>query len=281
MNRSVRILIVVIPLGAISVAAGFTAYHFIHSLNTKRPEQVSPAIEKQVPKDEWPDVTQLSSSGLPSISTEQLLNCKRTLNLPNEVSAVAHPSNFGRREPLDAIGRSIPNQPSLIVLHETVIPAVDTVRLFMTNHQNDNSQASYHMLISRGGKLIRIVPDKMRAYGSGYSRFGDFTVYSKSPQNFSINNVALHISLESPPNSQDGPLADIHYTREQYSTLAKQVLLWQAEYKIPIFRLTTHASVDRSHSRYDPRGLVWYDFDQYHKRYATMCSLDYLTLPSS
>ena len=281
MNRSIRILLVVIPLAGISVAAGFTAYRFVHSLNAKRPEQISPSIEKQVPRDDWPDVPQLIASRLPSIGMQQLLSCKTSLDLPKEVPAIAHASNFGKREPFDAIGRSIPNQPSLIVIHETVIPARDTVRLFQTNHQDDNSQASYHLLVSRGGRLIRIVPDNMRAYGSGYSKFGDFTVYSKSPRNFSINNVALHISLESPPNSQDGPSADIHYTKEQYSTLAKQVLLWQAEYGIPIFRVTTHASVDRSHSRYDPRGLVWDDFDHYHKKYATVCGLDYLTLPSS
>ena len=178
------------------------------------------------------------------------------------------------------IGREIPNKPAIIVIHETVMPASETVNLFQTPHPNDNDQASYHMLVDRAGSLIRITPDNQRAYGSGYSKFGDFTVHSKSPDNFSINNVALHISLETPTDGQGDTSSHSGYTRKQYSSLAKQILLWQAKYGIPVFRITTHASVDRSHSRYDPRSFRWDELDYYHRQYAKTCGLNILTLPT-
>ena len=192
----------------------------------------------------------------------------------------ADPTNYGQRDAKDVIGREIPNKPELIVIHETVIPTADTIKLFKTSHPKDEDQASYHILIDRTGSLIRIVPDDNRAYGSGYSRFGDFTVHTKYPDRFSINNVSLHISLESPYDGQGDSLRHSGYTMNQYDSLAKQVLLWQAKYGIPDSRITTHASVDRSHSRYDPRSFRWYDFDYYHRQHAKACGLSILTLPT-
>jgi len=230
----------------------------------------------------WPPVQQLKDSGLSPVSNDELKKCTAILELPQEIYAKAHPSNFGNREPRDAIGRSIPNQPAIVIIHETVIPAAATINLFQTNHLKDSDQASYHLLINRAGERIRVVPDGNRAYGSGYSAFGDFTIHAKNPESFSINNVALHVSLESPSDGAGDNPTHSGYTRAQYDSLAKQVLLWQAKYRIPIFRVTTHASVDRSHSRYDPRSFSlarWDLFDRLHKKYSTDCNLSQFALP--
>lgn len=274
-----RLIILAVPLAVLSLAAGFMAYRLVH------PDQpvISGIAGQEDPgqpqKADWPAVQTLSSSNHAPITTEQLAACRTALGLANEKEALAHVSNFGERDPKDALGRVIPNTPALIVLHETVISSPATVNLFQTNHPNDNDQASYHMLVDKAGNLIRIVPDEKRAYGSGYSMFGDFTVHSKSPDIFSVNNVALHISLETPPDGRTDAASHSGYSNQQYDSLAKQVLLWQAKYGIPIFRLTTHASVDRSHSRYDPRSFRWDSFDLYHRQHANTCGLDHLTLP--
>jgi len=274
-----RSIILAVPLAVFSLAAGFMAYRLVH------PQQPDPSgvagkdDPGQPQKADWPAVQTLSSSNHAPLTTEQLAACKTALGLANEKEALAHVSNFGERDPKDALGRMIPNTPALIVLHETVISSPATVNLFQTNHPNDNDQASYHMLVDKVGNLIRIVPDEKRAYGSGYSKFGDFTVHSKSPDIFSVNNVALHISLETPPDGRTDAASHSGYSNQQYDSLAKQVLLWQAKYGIPIFRLTTHASVDRSHSRYDPRSFRWDFFDNYHRQHAETCGLDHLTLP--
>ena len=59
--------------------------------------------------------------------------------------------------------------------------------------------------------------------------------------------------------------------RQQYRSLAGQVLLWQGAHGIPLTRLTTHAAVDRSHSRYDPRSFRWDRFDLFYKEAAERC----------
>jgi hypothetical protein len=51
------------------------------------------------------------------------------------------------------------------------------------------------------------------------------------------------------------------------------VLLWQARWGIPLNRLTTHAAIDRSRSRYDPRSFRWETFEKAWKAAATRCGL--------
>lgn len=274
-----RSIILAVPVAVLSVAAGFMAYRLLHPVKTDTSGVPGQEDSGKPPKADWPAVQHLTASNHAPLAAEQLAACRTALGLANEKEALAHITNFGERDPKDALGRTIPNTPALIVLHETVISSPATVNLFQTNHPNDNAQASYHMLVDNAGTLIRIVPDEKRAYGSGYSRFGDFTVHSKSPDNFSVNNVALHISLETPPDGRTDTASHSGYSNQQYDSLAKQVLLWQAKYGIPIFRLTTHASVDRSHSRYDPRSFRWDSFDYYHRQHAGTCGLDNLTLP--
>lgn len=279
-NQSLlRSALVAVPLGIISTLVGFVAYKTFHPASGSSIVSIGATDHKESHRGSWPQVQFLADSGLSPVSEQELKSCKDSLPVGNEREAPAHPDNFGDRDPRDAIGREIPNKPSIIVLHETVISAPATVNLFQTPHPNDNDQASYHILIDRSGEIIRIVPDAKRAYGSGYSRFGDFTIHSKSPDNFSINNVALHVSLETPSDGRGDVTGHSGYTNQQYSSIAKQVLLWQAKYGIPIFRVTTHEWADRSHSRYDPRSFRWDLFDKFHRQYAATCGFKGLTLP--
>ncbi|WP_295533863.1 N-acetylmuramoyl-L-alanine amidase, partial [Synechococcus sp. UW140] len=134
-------------------------------------------------------------------SPELATKCKQILGL-EEIWQPADKTNYGFRRPKDLAGGMIPNQPSLIVLHETVLPLDPTLKLFSTPHSNDTQQVSYHLVLARDGSLYRIVADKFRAYGAGWSAWGDSTIRhrgSKIPAAAgSINNVALHISLVSP-----------------------------------------------------------------------------------
>lgn len=274
----IRSAIIALPLGIVSAGIGFLAFQLFNPDNPLTPDKRARTENADQNMQDWPDVQKLGSSGIEPLSDNDLVACRKLLRLEEEKFAPAHPDNFGGRDARDILGRQIPNKPSLIVLHETVISAPATIDLLQTPHPDDNDQASYHMLVSQKGDLIRIVPDVSRAYGSGYSRFGDFTIHSKSPTNFSINNIALHISLETPADGRGDVSSHSGYADVQYNSLAKHVLLWQAKYGIPIFRLTTHASVDRSHSRYDPRTFRWDSFDLYHRPHAATCGLPNLIL---
>ena len=273
-------ILIAVPICIISAIAGLGVYKLLHPEKEQPILDFSATSKTSTTDTRWPEVQYLSATGISPLTEEQLLACRKAIKTGSEKVALADPTNYGERDARDVMGREIPNKPEIIVIHETVMPASETVNLFKTPHPNDNDQASYHMLVDKAGSLIRIASDDQRAYGSGYSRFGDFTVHSKSPDNFSINNVALHISLETPTDGQGDTSSHSGYTRKQYSSLAKQILLWQAKYGIPVFRITTHASVDRSHSRYDPRSFRWDELDFYHRQYAKTCNLTNLTLPS-
>lgn len=216
-------------------------------------------------------VLELQDPGLPTHSEGQLKQCETTLGLVPEVSRIANSTNFGERQRLDARGRKVPHAPGLIVLHETVISAEKTIRMFQTAHPRDEDQSSYHLLVDRRGRRLRIVPDLKRAYGAGMSAFGDFTVRIQPDSVGSVNNVSLHLSLESPADGAGDGDSHSGYTQEQYRTTAAQILLWQARFGIPMSRLTTHAAVDRSHSRYDPRSFRWDRFDQAYRKAAGLC----------
>lgn len=268
----------VVAFGMLCLGIGFCSYKVLMPKLRISKTEVPITDSKGSDSLPLPAVKFLAESSLKTVSEEALASCRRELRLKAEINAPADRTNYGARVPKDILRRQIPNQPALIVLHETVLPASATISLFRTPHLRDADQFSYHVLIDRSGRLIRIVPDQNRAYGSGFSAFGDFTIHTKSRSNFSINNVALHVSLESPMDGRDDKDAHSGYTRSQYDTLAKQVLLWQAKYGIPNSRITTHANVDRSHSRYDPRSFRWNTFDSYHRQHAIACQLNQFML---
>jgi hypothetical protein len=206
-------------------------------------------------------------------SEAELQRCARVLGLRPERPALADATNFGERQPRDWLGRPLPHQPRLIVLHETVLDQADTLNLFRTPHPADADQVSYHLVFGPDGDRHRVVPDAKRAYGAGQSAFGDFTLQAKPSSRGSINNVALHASLVTPPDGRGARSGDAHsgYTPAQYTALAAQVLLWQHRYGIPMSRVTTHAAVDRSHSRYDPRSFRWDLFDRAYAAASGRC----------
>jgi hypothetical protein len=222
------------------------------------------------PRPPWP-VADLPAAPLPRRSEAELAACASRLGLPPELPRPAHSTNFGERQRRDGWGRTVPHEPRLIVLHETVISAPATVRLFSTPHPRDEDQASYHLLIDRAGQRLRIVPDAGRAFGAGLSAFGDMTVRVRATSLGSINNVALHLGLESPPDGRGDSDGHSGYSEAQYRTVAAQVLLWQGRWGIPLRRLTTHAAVDRSRSRYDPRSFRWERFEPAWRRAAGLC----------
>lgn len=175
-----------------------------------------------------------------------------------EVAAPADPSNYGPRQAVDWQGRPVANTPALIVLHETVVDEGAALNLFARRNGDDGQQASYHVLIGRDGRRIRVVEDSQRAFGAGDSAFEGMSVQLKRGLRPSINNIALHVSLVSPADGADGD-AGRHsgYTAAQYRSLASQIGQWQARWGIPASRVVTHQEVDRSGSRRDPRSFDW------------------------
>lgn len=234
------------------------------------PSVVVPGSPESLPPA--PLLLVLPDPHLRAAESAELSRCAKAILLPPEIPALAHKTNFGDRHRSDEWGRPLGHVPALIVIHETVIDQDATIALFRTPHERDEDQASYHVLIGSDGARIRIVPDESRAYGAGMSAFGDFTQKVKPRSAGSINNIALHVSLVTPSDGRDDRGSHSGYTDSQYRSLAAQVLLWQAAYGIPMTRVTTHAAVDRSHSRYDPRSFYWDKFDRYYAKYAEACS---------
>jgi len=221
-----------------------------------------------------------SQNDLKPWSSKEISSCATKIKMPAEERQLADSSNYGKRDSRDYLGRRLESQPRFVVIHETVMGEKDTISLFKTNHPNDSDQVSYHMLVARDGRLIRIVPDENRAYGAGMSHVMGSTLRAKKDSAGSINNVALHISLVSPAGFEN---SDSHtgYTEAQYTSLAKQILKWQMQYGIPMSRVTTHYAVDRSHSRYDPRSFHWDKFDTFHGVITETCSVSNLAQPLS
>lgn len=181
---------------------------------------------------------------------------------PPWYSTPAHPTNFGDRFRTDIRGQVVDYAP-LIVLHETVASAQSTLDFFQTPHPRHEDQASYHELITLRGWLLHLVPWSKRAYGAGNSVFGTETVQTNPRLAPSVNNFALHFSLETPPQGWHNGLHHTGYTDAQYRALAWLV----AQTGIDPQRITTHAAVDRSGERMDPRSFDWARFNRYLQLY--------------
>ena len=242
------------------------------SLNAEKKDQQLLGTENSTAQ--MPLLLELAEAQLKIATKPELVSCKEKIGLNKEIDALADPTNFGERMKTDVWNRKLQSKPMVIVIHETVMSENATVSFFQTPHYNDANQASYHMLITRSGQRLRIVPDENRAYGAGMSAFGDVTQRAKKNSLGSINNISLHISLVSPEDGRDNRSSHSGYTAEQYKMLATQTLLWQAKFGIPLTRVTTHEAVDRSHSRYDPRSFRWEYFDTEYKKTANICDLE-------
>jgi N-acetylmuramoyl-L-alanine amidase len=174
---------------------------------------------------------------------------------PQSYQDWAHPTNFGERFKQDVNGKPIKNT-YIIVLHETVASADSAVNFFKSPHPEVSpTSASYHAIIRRNGEIIYTVPFKYRAFGAGNSEFkganGVETVQTNKKFPPSVNNFALHFSLETPVDGNHNGNTHSGYSIEQYRSLA-----WLTAFtKISESRITTHKAVDRSGSRKDPRSF--------------------------
>ncbi|MGI0493030.1 peptidoglycan recognition family protein [Alkalinema pantanalense CENA528] len=188
-------------------------------------------------------------------------------NAPQEVVALAHPTNFGQRYLQDIEGRPVQNPP-IVVLHETDASGESTINFFQTPHVDDDDQVSYHALIPEDGRVIYMVPPDKRAFGAGNSVFVNNdrqkeTVKTNPKFPPSVNNFAYHISLVTPRDGR-GSRRRTHsgYSQAQYESLAWLI----AKLGISADRITTHQLVDRSGERIDPRSFnVRYFLDRFSK----------------
>ena len=166
-------------------------------------------------------------------------------------------SNYGKRYRKDPWNQTINPMPRVIVLHETSNTLTSAINTFQTPHANDNDQVSYHTLIGREGRVVDVVDPLHRAYGAGYSAFlGEWAVTNPEIMG-SVNNFALHLSLETPPDGYLGGKTHSGYTEEQYDALAVVLSDWMESFGITPEAITTHEHVDLGGERGDPRSFDW------------------------
>lgn len=196
-----------------------------------------------------PSTTSASSANARSAPSTQTPSYE-----PRQEVAFADPTNYGDRYATDIYGNPV-NNDWLIVLHETVGTADSAIQTFQARHTNEDDQVSYHTLIRQDGTVVYIVPPEKRAFGAGNSAFegANGVEAVRTDPNFppSVNNFAYHISLETPPDGHNNNSTHSGYTREQYQTLAWLI----ARTPVPNDRITTHAAIDQSGSRMDPRSF--------------------------
>ena len=178
--------------------------------------------------------------------------------LPQRMEMVRiDPSNYGERLSRDAYGNPLDTTPSLVVLHETVYGIGSAINTFTMHHPHDHDQVSYHLLIGEDGRVVQTLDPAKRAYGAGYSAFkGRWDVTNPSISG-SVNNFALHLSLETPIDGEDADLSHSGYSAQQYDALAVVLADWMRRYRIPYDHITTHRHVDLGLARADPRSFSW------------------------
>ena len=172
-------------------------------------------------------------------------------------SVEIHPTNFGERVLRDAKGRSLDASPRVVVLHETVYGMTSAINTFQTPHPRDEDQVSYHTLIGLDGQVVDLVNPMKRAYGAGFSAFlGEWAVTNGALKG-SVNNFALHLSLETPVDGENMQLRHSGYTARQYDSLALVLSGWLNSFDLPVASITTHRHVDLGGERSDPRSFDW------------------------
>ena len=172
------------------------------------------------------------------------------------------PSNFGDRYRRDALGHRVDPTPRVIVLHETVYGLDSAINTFLTPHAPDEDQVSDHMLIGQQGQIIQVVDPVKRAFGAGFSAFNGDWVVTNPKVGGSINNFALHLSLETPLDGENQGAGHSGYSRAQYDATALVLADWMRRFQIPATHITTHRHVDLGGERSDPRSFNWKELEQ-------------------
>ncbi|QVL54445.1 MAG: N-acetylmuramoyl-L-alanine amidase [Cyanobium sp. M30B3] len=187
---------------------------------------------------------------------QQLLSLVSQLRTaPRQVSI--DPTNFGERFSRDAFGNPLDPTPRLVVLHETVYSLESAISTFRTPHPRDEDQVSYHALVGRDGEVVFLLDPRKRAFGAGNSAFRGQWAITNPKVGGSVNNFALHVSLESPRDGEDGGPNHSGYTTAQYDGLAALLALWMQTFPIAADQITTHRAVDLGGERADPRSFDW------------------------
>ena len=187
---------------------------------------------------------------------QHLLNLQRSL--PQRIERLRiDPSNYAERLRRDAYGNRLDTTPSVVVMHETVYGLGSAINTFTTHHPDDADQVSYHLLLGERGRVVQAVDPAKRAYGAGYSAFQGRWVITNPAMAGSVNNFALHVSLETPLDGEDSEAGHSGYTAIQYDNLALVLADWMRRYRIPFEAITTHRHVDLGLERADPRSFDW------------------------
>ena len=195
------------------------------------------------------------ASPLPQLR-QRLLDRLAVLRRPGADLAI-DPTNYGERFRRDTQGRRLDPTPRLIVLHETVYGIGSAINTFVTPHPNDEDQVSYHALIGLDGSIVKTLDPGKRAFGAGNSAFNGYWAVTNPNFKGSVNNFALHVSLETPLDGENEASAHSGYTSSQYDALAALLTDWMQRYPIPYTQITTHAHVDLGGERSDPRSFDW------------------------
>lgn len=166
-------------------------------------------------------------------------------------------SNFGPRFQRDAYGNRIDPTPRVVVLHETVYGIQSAISTFLTHHPRDEDQVSYHTLVGLDGDVVQVLDPSLRAFGAGNSAFQGEWVITNPQVGGSINNFALHLSLETPLDGENNAAEHSGYSAAQYDATALQLAQWMRRFNIPWQNITTHRHVDLGGERADPRSFDW------------------------
>ncbi|MFM9088400.1 MAG: N-acetylmuramoyl-L-alanine amidase [Cyanobium sp.] len=168
-----------------------------------------------------------------------------------------HPTNYGERMDRDAFGNPLDPTPRMVVLHETVYGLRSAINTFLTPHPRDDDQVSYHVLIGEKGDVVQVLDPSKRAFGAGNSAFGSQWAVTNPKVGGSVNNFALHLSLETPLDGEDQEARHSGYKPAQYDAMALVLADWMRRYSIPAKAITTHRQIDLAGERADPRSFNW------------------------
>jgi N-acetyl-anhydromuramyl-L-alanine amidase AmpD len=167
------------------------------------------------------------------------------------------PSNYGKRHSRDAFGNPLDPTPRVVVLHETVFSMESAINTFRTPHPRDEDQVSYHAMIGLDGRVVKLLDPSLRAFGAGNSAFrGEWAITNPKVRG-SVNNFALHVSLETPADGEHTGPFHSGYTPAQYDGLAALLAVWMERFPIKADQITTHRAVDLWGERADPRSFDW------------------------
>ena len=212
----------------------------------------------------------------PSCSTQDLAQRQHLQSLlvalrtaPQRVRV--DPTNFGERFRRDAFGRAVDPTPRLVVLHETVFGMQSAIHTFRTPHPNDQDQVSYHALIGEDGQVIQLLDPSKRAFGAGNSAFNGQWVVTNPKVGGSVNNFALHVSLETPLDGENDNAGHSGYSTAQYDALAALLADWIGRYPITLETITTHRAVDLGGERADPRSFNWQALQERLQNLGLLC----------